>query len=426
MPNNLSAILLALVIVLPSFASSQQVETGETSVSNAASSSDANDNVPAAGNTGNKADNQPAQPASGLLEVASSAEAQPATANSTANKPQTENAQPSSEQAKPAPTGESTATEALKASKEEKQKSEGNVKEVLAEAGVISGKFEFDFMESYSHLTSNQLYIQGFGILPILVVGNVDVQNVRRDVFATTLTANYKLTDKLQISLSLPYQTSIVSVSTATNTTGKSVASANDQRSATTSGVGDINAGFNYQLLQEGLGRPGIYGGLAFKARNGRDVFETPDPALDPPPGSGFYLIRGSLSVSKTSAPTVLFGSISYGYAFERRNILYTPAGKAPAIINSYQPGPSVSWSGGLALSVNYDLSLNFSVAQQFSYSSRINGNVAANSTPDAITFRMGGIWRVNEKTSIDLSMTEGLSPDAPGFMLALRVPWRF
>jgi ribosomal protein S25 len=338
-------------------------------------------------------------------------------------KPQTESAQ-SAEQPK-AP--DSAASEALKASKEEQEKQKESVKEVVhQEGGVISGKFELDVTESYSHLTSNQLYIDGFGILPIVVVGDVNVQNVRKDIFNTTVTANYKLTDKMQVSLSVPYQQTITRVSNATGITGKNVVSASDEKVTQTSDLGDISGSINYTLMDERVGRPSLYGGLSLKARNGRDVFETPDPAAKPPPGSGFYSVRGSLSVSKSSAPAVIFGSLGYAYNFKRNNILYTPKGKDPILISSYEPGANVSLSAGVALSINYDLSLNFSFAQSFSYTSRINGNVLANSASNAITFRMGGIWRVNDKTSIDLSVTQGLSPDAPGFTLAIRVPWRF
>ena len=86
----------------------------------------------------------------------------------------------------------SAASQALKAS------------EAVEKGGLISGKFQISFTESYTHLQTNQLYIQGFGILPIVVVGNIEVQNVRRDIFSTVIAASYKLTNRMQVSLSVP------------------------------------------------------------------------------------------------------------------------------------------------------------------------------------------------------------------------------
>jgi len=352
-----------------------------------------------------------------------------------------ESAKPAQEAATPAATqppaaapatpppaaGESKASEALKASEQEKEKEKAKetASEAVEKGGLISGKFELSLTESYTHSSSNQLFIEGFGILPIVVVGDVSVETVRRDIFSTTLGVSYKLTDLTQVSFRVPYQYTIARASKATGINGKKAVTPNDERVAQASSLGDIGGGITYQLMAEGLNAPSLFAGLDFKARNGRDSFETSDPVARPPAGSGFYGIRGSLSASKSSAPAVVFGALSYGYNFPRKNIVYLGT-SPPVMIKSYEPAANVSVSGGMSLSINYQLSLNFSFAQQFSYSSRLNGNVLPNSATNAITFRMGGIWRISDKTSVDLSMTAGLSPDAPDFTLALRLPWRY
>jgi hypothetical protein len=336
-------------------------------------------------------------------------------------------AAPAEQGAAPAPApAEQGASEALQASKEEKAKTEKeSAAEVVESSGLISGNFEVSITESYTHSSSNQLFIDGFGILPIVLVGNVEVNAVRRDTFNTTLGASYKLTDKLQWTVRVPWQYTMSRVSTATGISGNSVANPNKETTSEAADLGDISTGFTYQLLSEGLNRPLLFGGLDFKARNGRDVFATADPAAKSPVGSGFYSLRGSLSASKSTSPAVVFGSLSYAYAFPRNQVLYQPKNQPPALIN-YKPAPNISMSAGVALSINYQLSLNFSYSQSFNFSSKINGNTLPNTASDAISFRMGGIWRINQQTSIDLSGTFGISPDAPDFTLALRVPWRF
>ena len=338
-------------------------------------------------------------------------------------------AEPGTPPAEEKADGESSAaSEALKASKEEeeKKKSQGSAAEVIEKGGLIAGKFQVSLTESYTHLQTNQLYIEGFGILPIVVVGNIDVQNVRRDIFSTVVGASYKLTNKLQVSINIPWQYTMSSTSTATGIQGrKSVASSNE-KTYQSAGLGDITVGMNYRLLGEGLHTPSLSGGLDFKARNGRDFFETPDPVAHVPTGTGAYTLRGTLSASKTSAPAVVFGSIGYGYNFSRENIAFTPANSPAILIKSYEPGASFNLSAGVSLSLNYQLSLNWSVAESTNFASRVNGAVSPNTATNSITFRMGGIWRLSPKTSIDLSLTTGLTNDAGGTTIALRVPWNY
>jgi len=322
----------------------------------------------------------------------------------------------------------SAASQALKASKEEeeKQKSQETAQEVVEKGGLIAGKFQVAVTESYSHSQTNQLYISGFGILPVVVVGNVDVQSVRRDTFTTILNASYKLTPKLQVSMNVPWQYNMSSISKATGIKGRSTASANDQKNYQSSSLGDISFGLYYQMTQQTLHLPSLAGSLSLKLRNGRDFFETPDPAAHAPAGSGFYALSGSLSVSKTSAPAVLYGSFGYSYNFERNNIIYTPANSSAVVIKNYKPGAGVNISAGVSLSVNYQLSLSWTLAESTQFSSQVNGRVSPNSATNSINFTMGASYRLSEKTTVSLSLSTGLSSDAGGSTISLRVPWSY
>ena len=351
----------------------------------------------------------------------------PSSSTEAASKPATEKSD-SSESAPKEDSASSAASEALKASKEEEEKSKAQetAAEVVEKGGLIAGKFQISFTENYTHLQTNQLYIEGFGILPIVVVGNVDVQNVRRDIFTSVLGASYKLTNKLQVSLNVPWQYSMASISTATGINGRKAASANNEKTSKSSSLGDVTVGMFYQLTRESLNLPSLSGGLDLKLRNGRDFFETPDPAAHVPAGTGFYMLRGTLSASKTSAPAVVYGSLGYAYNFARKNIPYTPANSPAVLIKSYEPGASFNVSAGVSLSLNYQLSLNWSLAEASQLASKVNGSVSPNSATNAITFRMGGIYRVSSKTSVDLSLTTGLTSDSGGTTIALRLPWSY
>ena len=409
----IKSIFLGLLLLLPAVAMSQDDGSNGASGSTPASTT----------STANTAE----QPSSTQQASQPAAATTPAAATPAATTPAATTPNASSEAPKE-DSAASAASEALKASKEEEQKSKSQetASEVVEKGGLIAGKFQVSVTESYTHSQTNQLYIQGFGILPIVVVGNIDVQNVRRDIFTTVLGASYKLTDKLQISVSVPWQYSMSNISTATGINARKAAGANNVGTSKSSSLGDITIGSSYQLARESLSLPSLFGGLNLKLRNGRDFFETPDPAAHVPAGSGFYTLQGTLSASKTSAPAVIYGAFGYSYPIERKNIPYTPAGSAPVIIQSYKPGAAVSVSAGVSVSLNYDLSLNWNLAETSQFSSRLNGQVSPNSATNAITFRMGGVYRLSQKTSVDLSLSTGLSNDAGGTTIALRLPWSY
>ena len=416
--------LLALIALLISpYANSEQADSGESTSAEAAAPSKTDSSATTPAQTQSQPPTTPATPPSG----AAGASTQPK--EGAGNEPDANKSTENQAAEKP-PEAEDLASQALKASKEEiEQKKEQEVsKDVIQQegGGLIAGKFQLNFSETYSHSDTNQLYVSGFGVLPIVVVGNVNVQRLRRDTFSTSISASYKLTNTMQVSLNVPYQYMVAHTSDAGGLRGSSVVTTSTDEKTQTSELGDISASLSYAFLRETMGRPSVNLGLSVKARNGRDVFETPDPAAKPPAGSGFYSIRGTISANKSSAPAVLYGTIGYVYSIKRNKILYTPKGKPPTIIDSYQAGPGVNFAQGIGISLNYDVSLNFSFAESINFSSKVNGSEVANSSSTALSFTMGGSYRVSNKTSISLSFTQGLSNDAGGFSMTLNVPWRF
>ncbi len=317
---------------------------------------------------------------------------------------------------------EKEAEKALKAEEERRPISPEVEREGLI---PIKGRLQLELVETYAHLSSNQLFIEGFGILPILVVGQVEVQRIRRDTFITTLVGRYKLMEGLQVELRVPYQFTSIRISTPTGIMGRTEATPNVEESSTSTGLGDVSGSLIYQLLKEGFRRPGLVVGLGFKGRTGRDVFQTEDPSSNPPTGSGFNSVSLSLSVTKTSDPAVLFGFVSYAYALSRKNVVYRPLNREPTLID-FDPGDNFGLGMGIAYALNYKLTLTTQYQQSINFSTRINGNKLPNSSTNAISLRLGVVWRINDRMSIDLSVSPGLTLDAPDVRVELRLPYRF
>jgi hypothetical protein len=49
-----------------------------------------------------------------------------------------------------------------------------------------------------------------------------------------------------------------------------------------------------------------------------------------------------------------------------------------------------------------------------------------SNSRSTAVSFTIGGYYRINNKTSVSLSFSNALTLDAGGYSMSLSVPWRF
>jgi hypothetical protein len=89
-------------------------------------------------------------------------------------------------------------------------------------------------------------------------------------------------------------------------------------------------------------------------------------------------------------------------------------------------PGDNIGLGFGIAYALNYKVSLSMQYQQSVNLSSRINGKKLPDSEINAISLRFGVIWRVNANLSVDLSVSPGLTLDAPDSVVALRLPWRF
>lgn len=319
----------------------------------------------------------------------------------------------------------SGAEKALKGSKKEAEEKQplSSVKQLAT--GLLNGKFGIQFLQDYTHLSSNQIYINGFGILPVLVVGQVDVQKVRRDLFTTTLTFSYKYTNNLQFAFRFPFQYSITRLSQPNGVTGNSVINAKSDTVTKSLDIGDLSAGLTYHLINQGLKMPDVYVGLNLKSRTGRDAFQTKNAQAHPPSGSGYDSILGLVSFDKYSAPALLFGSLSFSYGLPRKNVLLCPS-LGQCVQLDYTPGPNIGLSAGMAISLNYQLTLNFGFQQSINFPSSINGKELANSATNVILMSLGGTWQFSPKHSLAVTFYQGVTSDSPDFRLGIRIPWQF
>lgn len=308
---------------------------------------------------------------------------------------------------------------------------------IFEQPGVLTqpGKFVFEPSLQYSYSSSNRVALVGYTIIPSILIGLIDIREVKRSTFTGAMTGRFGLTNRLELEAKLPYvyrsDTGIgreflqgaATNSTIFNTSGQ--------------GVGDIELTARYQFNDGGLDKPYYIGSLRFKTRTGKDPFEVETSKgvigfrndglqTELPTGSGFYGLQPSLTVLYPSDPAVFFGSVSYLHSFKRSNVSrLTDTGEEN--LGTISPGGVFGFNFGMGLGLN-DRS-SFSIGYDHSSVGRIkqNGQVA----PDSVRLQLGTLllgysYRLNDKRTLNLSLGAGLTRDTPDVTLTLRVPMSF
>jgi hypothetical protein len=311
------------------------------------------------------------------------------------------------------------------------------VAEIFEQPGILTprGKMVLDPSFQYSYSSSNRLALVGYTIIPAILIGVIDVREVKRNTTTTTLTARYGLTNRFEVEARLPY------VYRTDTSIGREIlnGSATDTAfDASGQGIGDVEVSGRYQFNDGGADKPYFIGGLRLKSRTGKDPFEVVTTRnvlglrdgvqTELPTGSGFYGVQPSLTVLFPSDPAVFFGSLSYLYSVKRENVVrkidvapYTEA------LGTIQPGGVFGFNFGMGLGLNDRAS--FSIGYDHSSVGRTyqNGQPAADSVRVQLgTLLLGFAYRLNDRQTLNLSLGAGVTTDTPDVTLTLRIPTSF
>lgn len=265
-----------------------------------------------------------------------------------------------------------------------------------------SGTFEVDASMSYSHSSAEALTIDGFTIFPVLIVGDIVSERIRRDTMTAAATARLGLPWGMQAELRVPY---IHDESSRLSASG-------EEDRLSRSGLGDVELAFSRQLWSANDGGLDLLGTLRWKTATGDDAFaaSTQQLAL----GSGFNAVSASVTAVSVLDPVVFFGGLSYTHTFSDE--------KADLRI---APGDAFGLQFGTALALNLDTSINFAFAQQFTRRTEVNGRELPGSYVNTGTLSIGLSRVLMSGTSFDSSLVIGLSEDSPDLQLAFSMPFR-
>ena len=312
---------------------------------------------------------------------------------------------------------------------------------LFEQPGVLTpkGKFVFEPAFQFGYSSSNRVALVGYTVIPALLIGLVDVREVKRNTATAILSGRYGLGKRFEIEARVPYvyrSDSTVSREIFTGTAVENVFSTSG------AGVGDAEVALRYQLNQGAADKPYYVGSLRLKSRTGRDPFEVVTDCtrrcvgtnasgtglpLDLPTGSGFYSIQPGLTWLFPTDPAVLFGSISYLHNIKRSNVSRTVLGGEQELLGDVEPGDIIGFNFGVGLGLNDKASLSIGYDHSSIARTRQGGLPVPGSVRTQLgTLLLGFSYRISAARSLNVAVGAGLTRDTPDVSLTIRMPTTF
>lgn len=306
---------------------------------------------------------------------------------------------------------------------------------IFEQPGVLTprGKFVFEPSLQYSYSSSSRVALAGFTVIPAVLIGIIDVREVKRDSFTLALTGRYGLTNRLEVEARVPW------VYRRDSTLARPIASESSSDAVfetSNSAIGDVELTARYQLNEGGPDRPYYVGSLKFKTRTGLDPFEVSRFAVplsggqlldaEQPTGSGFYSLQPGLTVLYPSDPAVLFGGISYTHNFKRTGVnTTTTVGQAE--VGDVKAGDILGFNFGMGLALNDKSSFSIGYDHSSVGKTEINNTNAPKSQRVQLgTLLLGFSYRLGPGRAVNLSLGMGTTRDAPDTQISFRMPMTF
>ncbi|MFC5462274.1 acetate kinase [Massilia niabensis] len=311
---------------------------------------------------------------------------------------------------------------------------------IFEQPGVLTprGKYVFEPAIQYAYSSSNRVALVGYTVIPALLIGLIDVREVKRNTTTATATLRRGLTNRFEVEAKLPWVYRSDATVSREVFTGTAV-----ERAFETSGraLGDVELAARYQLNNGGVDKPYFIGGLRYKSRTGKDPFEVVTDCqrrcigenitgtglpLELPTGSGFHSLQPSLTWLFPSDPAVFFGSFSYLHNF-KREVSRTVLGGEKEALGEVAPGGVVGFNFGMGLALNDKAS--FSVG--YDHNSVARTKQSGRTVPGSVRTQLGTLligysYRLTDKKTLSVAVGAGLTRDTPDVTLTVRVPMSF
>lgn len=289
---------------------------------------------------------------------------------------------------------------------------------LLVRGGLLlrSGTLEIDNTASYFSASADHLTVDGFALLPVLVVGQITSQQTRENFLLPSFTTRLGLPHKFQMDFRIPYGFEQI----------ESVDANNNETASRSFGLGDISASISRQVISERGWRPDVVANVLYKSTTGKDSFDlqSSETAL----GTGFPSWQGNLTMAKSNDPVVFYGNLSYSNNLSANHTISVTdemTGATSTEVAHIKQGNAVGFQIGSIMALNPETSLTMGWDQRFTRGTRINGTGLPSTSLVEGTLRLGMSYLYAPGKTIDLNFGVGLTPDTPNLQFSIGLPFR-
>lgn len=320
-----------------------------------------------------------------------------------------------------------------KAPTHEQEQAAEKVAAVMEQPGVLTpaGQFVFEPSLQYNYTTNGRVSVLGFTVLPAIVVGLIDVRQVKRGSFVGAVTARYGLTNRLEFDMKVPY---VYGYDKTVMRPYGDGASNSEVFNANGYGLGDIQLALRYQINQGGPNSPYFIGSLRTYLPTGTGPFDVPYTSgsegitasalpTELPTGSGFFGIEPGIQMIYPSDPVVLFAGLNYLWRI--KDDVDKTIGDS--YVGEVDPGDSISLNVGMGLALNERSSLSIAYKHTYITQTKYDGSEPVDGTDAQLGQLLFGYgYRLSPDTSLNFTIGAGLTDDTPDVSLTLRMPMQF
>ena len=314
------------------------------------------------------------------------------------------------------------------------------VAQIFDQPGVLTprGRFTLEPSLQYGYSANDRVALVGYTIIPALLVGLIDVRQVKTTTAIATMTARYGVSNRWELEAKVPY------VYVNGDTVSREIftgAAQDNVFNASGNGMGDVEFTARYQINQGAADKPFYIGWLRYKSRTGTDLFDVTTDCvtrcignttgtglpLELPTGSGFEAIQPGITWLFPSDPVVFFGSVSYLHNFKRENVSRTLINGEREELGEIEPGDILGFNLGMGLSLNEKAAISIGYDQSIVGKTKQNGEYVAGGVRITLgTLLLGGTYRLNQRTSLNFALGVGVTRDTPDVTFTMRVPFTF
>jgi len=261
-----------------------------------------------------------------------------------------------------------------------------------------------DFGITTINAATDNIIIDGFAIFPVVVVGDIVSERVRRDTTQLSLGWRKGLPYDLQFETSVAWNYLNIS----------RVKADTDEENFYDTGAGDLTLGLSYQWTNDHEWLPDSLIAARWKTTTGQDPYKYSDPE-NHSTGSGFNAVNIFYTAVTVDDPLAYYGGFSYTYNFDDQKS-----------IGRIKPGNTIGFSLGTSIALNFKSSWSFGFSQSWTKKTRLNGQDLSGTNLTTATLNLGFNYALNNKLSLNTSLGIGLTEDSPDFQFGFNVPMRF